>query len=159
MYAKNCASFDTFKIRPRTRYRPMRDRLRPYHVGALFSKPPNPRADSPGRKTLAGNRQHARGGQGYIRLALPWTTLRNERVGMRRFFANNRQSRRAKQLTKLATVAAPLSVVSAVFSMGGDFDTWRAETLQGLLGHHPVSGCSFGPSFRSKYLSTGNEPG
>ncbi|KAI3531840.1 hypothetical protein CSPX01_13911 [Colletotrichum filicis] len=40
---------------------------------------------------------------------------------MQRSFVNNRQARSAGQLTKLATVAVPFSIVSAIFSMGGDF--------------------------------------
>ncbi|KAK0373463.1 hypothetical protein CLIM01_09194 [Colletotrichum limetticola] len=44
-----------------------------------------------------------------------------KRANMQRLFANNRQARSAGQLTKLATVAVPFSIVSAIFSMGGDF--------------------------------------
>ncbi|KAK1529493.1 hypothetical protein CPAR01_11805 [Colletotrichum paranaense] len=44
-----------------------------------------------------------------------------KRADMQRFFVNNRQARSAGQLTKLATVAVPFSIVSAIFSMGGDF--------------------------------------
>ncbi|KAK1526133.1 uncharacterized protein CCOS01_08551 [Colletotrichum costaricense] len=40
---------------------------------------------------------------------------------MQRSFVNNRQARNAGQLTKLATVAVPFSIISAIFSMGGDF--------------------------------------
>ncbi|KAK1710297.1 uncharacterized protein BDZ83DRAFT_640651 [Colletotrichum acutatum] len=44
-----------------------------------------------------------------------------KRANMQRLFANNRQARSAGQLTKPATVAVPFSIVSAIFSMGGDF--------------------------------------
>ncbi|KAF4911924.1 hypothetical protein CGCF415_v003921 [Colletotrichum fructicola] len=46
-------------------------------------------------------------------------------------YAAHRQARSAGQLTKLATVAVPFSVVSAIFSMGGDFAA--GERLFGIF--------------------------
>ncbi|KAL1635500.1 hypothetical protein SLS58_010196 [Diplodia intermedia] len=50
-----------------------------------------------------------------------WMGMFAQRASMAEALEANRQARSAGQLTKLATVAVPCSIVAAVFSMGGDF--------------------------------------
>ncbi|OMP83865.1 hypothetical protein BK809_0001248 [Diplodia seriata] len=50
-----------------------------------------------------------------------WMGMFAQRASMAEALEANRQARSAGQLTKLATVAVPFSIVAAVFSMGGEF--------------------------------------